>query len=104
MDKAKFQNLCEQAGIYLGEGNLVGNIASVYVESLHRLCNLAIEQAVRSERTLLRDELAAFAMQGIFTSLDFHNDRIMEDSIARAAYRMADAMLRVREGAGQNNG
>jgi hypothetical protein len=45
---------------------------------------------------LLRDYFASDAMKGLLSDPDWRRDMDFDDT-ARAAYRQADAMLRVRE-------
>ena len=48
----------------------------------------------------LRDYFAAKAMQGLVTSrhTDYENGWYAEDMLAESAYKMADAMLKARDG------
>jgi hypothetical protein len=49
-----------------------------------------------SKGMLLRDYFASDAMKGLLSDPDWRQDMDFDDT-ARAAYKMADAMLRVRE-------
>ena len=55
------------------------------------------DDATGSEGMTLRDYFAAKAMQAFAKNVGWESDRIWFEDIAKAAYRMADAMLKTRE-------
>jgi len=61
-------------------------------------CHPGVENSVYDGMTL-RDYFAAKAMEGIFASNTEHDheDAVIFDVVAEAAYRMADAMLEARK-------
>ena len=54
------------------------------------------DDATGSEGMTLRDYFAAKAMQAFAKDVGWESDRIWFEDIAKAAYHMADAMLRAR--------
>lgn len=52
----------------------------------------------REDTTALRDQIAIAAMQGMITSNFIDDLDVVYDQLAKDAYRVADAMLKAREG------
>jgi hypothetical protein len=61
-------------------------------------CHPGVENSIYDGMTL-RDYFASKAMEGIFASNTEHDheDAVIFDVVAEAAYRMADAMLEARK-------
>jgi len=55
------------------------------------------DDATGSEGMTLRDYFAAKAMQAFAKKVGWESDRIWFEDIAKAAYRMADSMLKARQ-------